>query len=434
LSDAAPAVGTTQERSQRLTTKVAEAITRFGLPVFLLCLPLEFTSTLLRLQLARIVLLVVGVAFAYLVVTRERRLTIPVAASSVLVVVYASAAVLSWLSTRAPGSLNALADITLYPLTALLIFNLTRTEQDHRNAWLAFLVSGVAIAFLVAFLYYTHLWIWRPDPGGLRVNATFADPNIAARFLTIAAVAAISLYAARVSPDRLAIAVAAACAAFVTFTFSKTSLGAFPASVIVATGLARKWRRAAYIGGLTFLVFAVAVIIVPGAAARVERVLGIVSAPVAAPEEGATLPVDSVRTYLIVAGWQMFLDHPLTGVGFGGYQHAIKTTYSRFLPVDAPATLSHTSAITILSEQGVIGGVLFAAFLLLLALELWPSIRRPTHWRVWIVTPALVLIPILGYSQLEGRLIEEPYLWVALGLLYSAMALEGSTRTVQVRQ
>ncbi len=400
--------------------------------MFLLSLPLEFTSTIFRVQLARIVLLLVGVAFAYLVVIGERRLVVPVSASSIVLAAFVAAALLSWLTTRAPGSLNALADVTLYPVTALLILNLTRSERDHRNAWIAFLVSGVAIALLIAFLYYTHLSIWRPDPGGLRVNGPFADPNIAARFLTIAAAAAISLYAARIGPDRLAISAAVACAAFVTFTFSKTSLGAFPATVIVASALARKWSRALSIGALAFLVFAFAVIIVPGSYARVERVLGIVSAPVTTPEE-ATLPVDSVRTYLIYAGLNMFRDHPVTGVGFGGYQHAIKTTYSSYLPPDVVATLSHTSVITILAEQGLIGGMLFAAFLVLLARDLWSSFRRPTDWRVWIVTPALLLIPILGYSQLEGRLLEEPYLWVALGLLFSARALEGSARTVQLR-
>ena len=433
MSDAAPAVGTSQQRSLPLATRIAEVVATFGVPVFLLCLPLEFTSTIFRLQLARIVLLVVGVAFAYLVVVGQRRLVIPVSTSSILIAVFAAAAVLSWLTTRAPGSLNALADITLYPIAAVLIFNLSRSERDHRNAWIAFLISGIAVAFLIAFLYYTHLWIWRPDPGGLRVNGPFGDPNIAARFLTLAAAAAISLYAARIGLDRLATAVAVACAAFVTFTFSKTSLGAFPATVIVATALARTWRRALFIGTLAFLVFAFAVVIVPGSYARVVRVLGIVSAPVTTPDE-ATLPVDSVRTYLIYAGLDMFRDHPLTGVGFGGYQNAIKTTYSHYIPADTPnVTLSHTSFVTILAEQGLVGGALLAAFLVLLVVELWPSFRRPTRWRVWIVTPALFLVPILGYSQLEGRLLEEPYLWVALALLYSARALEGSTRTVQVR-
>jgi len=78
LSDAAPAVGTSQQRSQPLATRIAEVVVRFGLPVFLLSLPLEFTSTIFRVQLARIVLLLVGVAFAYLVVLGERRLVVPI--------------------------------------------------------------------------------------------------------------------------------------------------------------------------------------------------------------------------------------------------------------------------------------------------------------------------------------------------------------------
>jgi hypothetical protein len=58
--------------------------------------------------------------------------------------------------------------------------------------------------------------------------------------------------------------------------------------------------------------------------------------------------------------------------------------------------------------------------------------RRPTRWRDWIVIPALLLVPIVVYSQFEGRLVEEPYLWVALGLLFAARRLERSLRTVEL--
>ena len=42
---------------------------------------------------------------------------------------------------------------------------------------------------------------------------------------------------------------------------------------------------------------------------------------------------------------------------------------------------------------------------------------------LWATLPAFSVIPILLYSQFEGRLIEEPYLWLALGLFYAALAL-----------
>jgi len=60
------------------------------------------------------------------------------------------------------------------------------------------------------------------------------------------------------------------------------------------------------------------------------------------------------------------------------------------------------------------------------------SLRRPTRWRDLVVTPAFLAVPILAYSQFEGRFVEEPYLWLAIGLLYSALTMERSVPTVEL--
>ena len=62
-------------------TNVAELIVRFGVPAFIATLPLEFTSQIFKLQLARIVLLVVAVAFGYLLLVGRRKLDIPMSLS-----------------------------------------------------------------------------------------------------------------------------------------------------------------------------------------------------------------------------------------------------------------------------------------------------------------------------------------------------------------
>jgi hypothetical protein len=33
----------------------------------------------------------------------------------------------------------------------------------------------------------------------------------------------------------------------------------------------------------------------------------------------------------------------------------------------------------------------------------------------------MLIVPLLMFAQFEGRLIEEPYLWLCLALLYAAM-------------
>src|SRR2546421_285105 len=128
---------------------MAETVVRYGLPVFILCLPLEVTSVYLHLQLARIVLL--------------------------------------------------------------------------------------AVALLCWSLYSTGLSLWRPDPAMLgRVNATFADPNITARFLTLAVAIAVFMFAGRRQKTWLVVSVALAGTAALPLTFSKSGFLIFPVTVVLA--------------------------------------------------------------------------------------------------------------------------------------------------------------------------------------------------------
>ena len=448
LSPASPILATKARRSPTVLTQMAETVVRYGLPVFILCLPLEVTSVYLHLQLARIVLLVVAVAFVYLVVVGERKLVLPVGAAVIVLGLFVAVSVVSWLLTRAPGSGNSLLDVVAYPVVAVLVVNLARTEKEHEAAWAAFLASALAVALLGGFLYYTGLSLWRPDPAMLgRVNATFADPNITARFLTLAVAIAVFMFAGRRQKTWLVVSVALAGTAALPLTFSKSGFLIFPVTVVLAAALSSNWRRGAAIGLLALIVVGSAIMINPSTRDRslvvLDSITGTTHGVVSSATSGSQaqplggVQLDSVRTYLILAGWQMFKDHPVAGVGLGGFQHALLTTYRSFLPPKPPpglsmVTLSHTSAITILAEEGLAGVLLIVGFLLLLTRDVVRSLRRPTRWRDLVVTPAFLAVPILAYSQFEGRFVEEPYLWLALGLLYSALTMERSVRTVEL--
>ena len=118
---------------------------------------------------------------------------------------------------------------------------------------------------------------------------------------------------------------------------------------------------------------------------------------------------------------KMLLDHPIFGVGFGGFQQAILTTYSDFIPPGRATTLPHTSSVAILAELGIVGGVMAVVLFGSLFVEAWRKSRRLVErWPVAAMSVALVAILI--ESQFAGRLFEEPYLWVLLGLFYGAAA------------
>ena len=421
----------------RFLDRPAEAVANYGLAAYVLCLPLEFTSVYLRQQLNRYVLAIVAAAFLYLLVTGQRRVAVPRTLSVVLLVLYSAASLISWLMTRAPGSINAVADLTVYPVVALLIMNLGLTAAGQRRAWNAFLLSALVVGGMGAVLFLAHLSIWTPNPlVANRLNITFGDPNITARFLTLGACAAILMFGSRQGITWLCIAATIACALVLPLTLSRSGLGLFPLTAVLAVLLSFDRRRAAAIAVAALIVFGGVTAINPDTRQRAEEAYATMASAVSgrsvAVGPSATQPAhnanaaDDNRVYLIHAGLMMFEHRPLTGVGFGGYQHALLTTYRSYLPANRTAanldTLSHASLVTVMAEQGVVGTLLLVAFFFALALELWRARRRRDPWSIWVTIPAALIVPIFVYSNIEGRLTTEPYLWLSLGLAYAAVA------------
>jgi O-antigen ligase len=422
--EAAPAAA-----REPMTARAAELIVKYGVAAYVLLLPLEFTAMLFRQQLSRFVLLVVGAAFLYLLGTHRRTLVIPRSLSAWLLGVFVAASIASWVLTRSSGSLNSLVDIVAYPVAAVLIANIVLTDAEHRRTWIALLVSGLIVSAVGAVLYVMHGQIWAPNPAvANRMNITFADPNITARFLTLCACACVLMYSARQGSRLLAMASAVACGAVLPLTFSRSGLALFVAMVLFAVLVAFDQRRAAAIGAIALVAFAGSTMINPATRSRAEQAVATVTGLAAtsggshaqtSAAQGASA-LDDNRRYLIAAGLTMFKDHPILGVGFGGYQKQILTTYRRFLPSGYTDSVSHTSLVTVMAEQGLVGLVLFLLFLVQFAREAIRVRLRAEAMAFWATVPAAVVVPIFLYSQFEARFVQEPYLWLALGLFYGA--------------
>ena len=413
--------------------RAAELAATYGLAAYVLTLPLEFTTLIFRQQLSRLVLIVVAVSFVYLLAVGRRTLSVPRFLSVGLLLLLLAASLASWLVTRAPHSMNQLLGVALYPMVGLVVANLPLSERDHRRAWIAFLVSGAGVALLGFVLYVGHLHIWSPNPAvANRLNITFADPNITARFLTLAACASVLMFSARKAPSWVSMATAICCAAVLPMTWSRSGLALFVVCTVMVIAFAFDRRRATVIVGVALLAFAISTTVNPDTR---ERAFGAMATAYTAvtgqPITGYTAPVagsdgialEDNRVYLVSAGLKMFTDHPLFGVGFGGYQNAMVTTYREFLPEGYTDSVSHTSLITVLAEQGVIGIVLLLLFLLQLAREALTARNRGGTWSFWSTLAAALIIPIFLFSQFEARLLQEPYLWLALGMYYSARML-----------
>jgi len=236
------------------------------------------------------------------------------------------------------------------------------------------------------------------------------------------------MYAARQGRAWLTFGAALACAIALPMTYSRSGLALFILMVALMVPLAFDRRRAAALACATLVAFALSTGLNPDtrqrAADATATLIGFVSgthqSSSSTPSIESGVALEDNRVFLIAAGVKMFLDHPLAGVGYGGYQHALLTTYRRFLPQGYTDSVSHTSVVTVLAEQGIIGGLLLLLFFLELAREAWIARRRRDDWAVWSTISAAMVVPIFMYSQFEARLLQEPYLWLVLGMFYGA--------------
>jgi O-antigen ligase len=112
-----------------------------------------------------------------------------------------------------------------------------------------------------------------------------------------------------------------------------------------------------------------------------------------------------MRAMFAHVSWRMFQDRPLVGVGFGNFAHE-KLPYLNDRSLDLPLQairplVHHNTLLSLLTETGVIGFLLFVALGLAWLRAAWEVYRSP-HAPFWARRQAVLLIGALcGYlSQL----------------------------------
>ncbi len=132
-------------------------------------------------------------------------------------------------------------------------------------------------------------------------------------------------------------------------------------------------------------------------------------------ERLSTIPAEvqggsfSARGRIWRAGWEVFLQHPIAGVGAGNFAAAVE-------PVLGTARSPHQSFLSVLVGQGLVG---LALFLAIFALALRPIPRLPSLQRKFWTILALTLIVGLQPRTWDHR---KPT-WLVLGVLAAQAAL-----------
>ncbi|MGZ8688371.1 MAG: O-antigen ligase family protein [Gaiellaceae bacterium] len=287
-----------------------------------------------------------------------------------------------------------------------------------RGRWLTWLWAGLvgtalAYALVGAYQWTTRDVFWNPNvivgnayAPFFRVNSVFWDPSIYGRYLAVAILVTLAgivlggVYGRR-GVALYAVVVATWCGLLISF--SQSSFVALAAGVIVAAAVA--WGRRAVVGllGLAMLTVAVS-LAVPQVR---DEVVG--------KSRSGIDKVTSGRANLVSEGIRIAADHPVRGVGVGGFRRAYAER-TGVTGTDPKRVASHTTPITIAAESGAVGLALFvwlvAAALAATLLHLGRGFTSRTSLAVGIA-----LVAITVHSLFYAAFVEDPMTWGLLGLV-----------------
>ncbi|MDO0822223.1 O-antigen ligase family protein [Desulfosporosinus nitroreducens] len=304
-------------------------------------------------------------------------------------------------------------------ITLYLVIAYVEDEKDLQRLGYTLIAAG-AVLGLIAIVQYLTEWFFIPTSAVVinrRSNATFADANIFARFLVITFLFSVAELERRTSWSSRVIPLVAILlqGAGLGITGSRGGILALGVSAIIFVILIPRRKLTLYAMVLMILAIIAAAFLNPAIMARIESL-----------RSGLLSASGGIREYLWRSGMAMVRDHPVVGIGVGAFGVAFTTIYPYFNPYSTfYVSLSHTAILTVLAETGIIG---FAVLYFLFGKTLqrgWDISRTIRHERLRFLNASIVagVIAIFISAQGEGRLYEEPLLWILWAMLVSVSQL-----------
>ena len=250
---------------------------------------------------------------------------------------------LAWTVDPKKGSIFLAAFILPFGLLAIGFARL-----PWRGRWLTWLWGGLVLTALAYATVGMYQWVTRDvfwNPGIIvgnayapffRVNSVFWDPSIYGRYLAVAilvTLAGIVLGGVRGLRSLALYVVVVAIWIGLAFSYSQSSFIALAAGVVVSAAVA--WGRRAVVA------------LVALATPQLRHELS--------GKSGRGLNrVTSGRSNLVSEGIRIAIDHPVVGIGVGGFRHAYaERTGAK--GTDPKRVASHTMPITVAAEGGIVG-------------------------------------------------------------------------------
>jgi O-antigen ligase len=291
----------------------------------------------------------------------------------------------------------------LFPFAALLAVVARSPFEPWLPRALAVSLVGLATVFAVIGLYqaWTHTLVFAQDlrvanayATYFRVTSLFKDPSIYGRQLVLALALIVVLLWVRGARPLPAAVLAAVIFGGLYFSYSQSSL-----VVLFATVLAACVLLADRLSRNVVLAVAAAVALAASALA------------VASVRDDGLTRATSGRTRLVSVTGHVIANHPLAGAGIGSQPLAAKQELETRRR--AAKNASHTTPLTVLAELGVVGFLLYVAFLAGAVRLLWEAFRRDRLVGLGLGACFLVL---LLHSLFYSGFFEDPVLWGVLGV------------------
>ncbi len=307
-------------------------------------------------------------------------------------------------------------DIRLVALFTLFLSVYLLSEQDRmKNSLKVLHWAGVVLVPLAIYEGITRHFLWYREYAGWvppRVNTTFVDPNIFARYIVIAITANLILNLLETNRKNKWLYYASMVCLLIALWLSYSRAG-LVSVVMVTTALLfffpnKRYVLAAGISGVALI----AIIIVHPAI--VQRFSGLAQ---------GIWALDPGRFYLWRVALAMFMEHPVLGVGLGAFQLTFETYYRQMMLPQFWVTRSHTSVLTVASELGAIG----LGALLWLWVSLLRAVRRLRSSQEKYLLGVgffLIVFAVFLSAQFEARFFEDPVIWLCMAQLAALNQVE----------
>ena len=326
-------------------------------------------------------------------------------------------AALLWTDDLRQGAIFLAAFVLPFGLLAIAFARLPWSPRALLALYGALLGTALAYASVGLYQWWTREVFWNPKLAVdnayapfFRVNSVFWDPSIYGRYLVVAILATLALVLLGLRERLLwgAIAAVAAVWAGLLFSFSQSSFAALIAGTLAAAAFAWRWRAAAALA-----VLAVALVSAGFATPQVRNEL------LERSRQGLD-NVTSDRAGLIGNGLRIAADHPVAGVGTGGFKRAYAERTG--LRGEEPRkAASHSTPVTVAAETGL-PGIVLLAWLGWAALAAALAARGRTDVGRTAFAAGLTLGAIAVHSLFYNALFEDATTWALLGLVALAAA------------